>query len=700
MALINTLRNKMGKLLVAVVAVAILSFILADFLGQGSFTGDDREVGEIAGNDISLEEYQAKVQEIENQYILSTNRQPGEREMISIRNSAWDALIAEHAVEKQYKKVGMQVTPEELWDRVQGRNIDPGIQQSFTNPETGSFDRQMFLQYLQSLPQQPAQVQVQWDLYKQNLKPARERVKYENLMLKTDYVTDAEAVREYRAQNTVADVEYLYVPFYAISDTAVNVTESAIKEYYKKNKENYKTEATRSVKYVTFPVVPTSQDTAVVMEELQDILTDFKTTTNDSLYASALSDGINPYTTYVPGTLPPSLQSVLDTISEGDVVGPFIQDGVYKIIKLSEAGEDTLNYARASHILFKWDEDTPEAKREARNQARKVLRELKEGASFSAMAMEYGQDATRNRGGDLGWFKTRDMVEEFERAVFNARREGLLNDLVETEYGYHIIRVDELPQNNTYTVASIEREVIAGTDTENEAYRAADIFTSRVSSVKEFENQALQDTLQVNTVEDIQKNDRRIGRLGEARNIVQWLFRDAEVGDVSEVFNVDGAYVVVAVTDEVEEGYKPLEAVKGEIRAKVKNRLKGEAIVEQLQKIDGSLEDIASEFGEEANIYSMSDLKLSSNSLTGVGFDPLAVGKAFSLSDGERTEPFIGENGVLIIKLNNKTEAPEIADYQIYKQQLRQRTSGRTANNIVEAIKNNADIKDERYKFY
>jgi peptidyl-prolyl cis-trans isomerase D len=700
MALINTLRNKMGKLLVAVVAVAILSFILADFLGQGSFTGDDREVGEIAGNDISLEEYQAKVQEIENQYILSTNRQPGEREMISIRNSAWDALIAEHAVEKQYKKVGMQVTPEELWDRVQGRNIDPGIQQSFTNPETGSFDRQMFLQYLQSLPQQPAQVQVQWDLYKQNLKPARERVKYENLMLKTDYVTDAEAVREYRAQNTVADVEYLYVPFYAISDTAVNVTESAIKEYYKKNKENYKTEATRSVKYVTFPVVPTSQDTAVVMEELQDILTDFKTTTNDSLYASALSDGINPYTTYVPGTLPPSLQSVLDTISEGDVVGPFIQDGVYKIIKLSEAGEDTLNYARASHILFKWDEDTPEAKREARNQARKVLRELKEGASFSAMAMEYGQDATRNRGGDLGWFKTGDMVEEFERAVFNARREGLLNDLVETEYGYHIIRVDELPQNNTYTVASIEREVIAGTDTENEAYRAADIFTSRVSSVKEFENQALQDTLQVNTVEDIQKNDRRIGRLGEARNIVQWLFRDAEVGDVSEVFNVDGAYVVVAVTDEVEEGYKPLEAVKGEIRAKVKNRLKGEAIVEQLQKIDGSLEDIASEFGEEANIYSMSDLKLSSNSLTGVGFDPLAVGKAFSLSDGERTEPFIGENGVLIIKLNNKTEAPEIADYQIYKQQLRQRTSGRTANNIVEAIKNNADIKDERYKFY
>ena len=701
MALINTLRNKMGKLLVAVVAVAILSFILADFLGQGSgFMGNDRDVGEIAGKDISLEEYQAKIQEIENQYILSTNRQPGETEMASIRNSAWDALIAEYAVEEQYEEVGLMVTPEEMWDRVQGENIDPGIRQSFTNPETGVFDRQMFLQYLQSLPQQQPQVQMQWEMYRQNLKPARERLKYENLLLKTDYITKEEAIREYRAQNAVASVDYIYVPFHAIADTAVNVTEDELEDYYNKNKEQYRTEATKSIKFVSFPVVPTSQDTAVVMEEMQDIARDFQTTNNDSVYAASLSDGMNPYTTYVPGTLPPSLERLVDTINVGDVVGPFVQDGVFKIVKLSKAGDDSLNYARASHILFTWDEDTPAARREARNEARRVLREIRQGANFSAMAMEYGQDGTSNRGGDLGWFKSGDMVEEFEQAVFNASREGLLPDVVETQYGYHIIRVDEVKQNQTYTIASIEREVIPGTETEDEAYRAADVFTSKVSDVKDFENLALQDTLQIGTVEEIHKNDRRIGRIGEARGIVQWLFRDADVGDISEVFDVEGGYVIVAVVGEVEEGYQPLSAVRAEITTKVKNKLKGERIVERLQKLDGDLEKIASDFGNDALVYSMTDLKLSANSMTGIGTDPLAVGKAFSLDEGERSEPFIGENGVLIIEMNEKTEAAEIADYATYKQQLRQRIAGRTAGNILEAIKDAAEIEDERYKFY
>ncbi|MFM7858698.1 MAG: SurA N-terminal domain-containing protein, partial [Flammeovirgaceae bacterium] len=82
MALIGTLREKMTKWVVGFVAIAILAFILNDLFGNGprSVLQKDDSVGEIAGKSVSREEYQAMVQERENNYIMNFQRQPGERE--------------------------------------------------------------------------------------------------------------------------------------------------------------------------------------------------------------------------------------------------------------------------------------------------------------------------------------------------------------------------------------------------------------------------------------------------------------------------------------------------------------------------------------------------------------------------------------------------------------------------------------------
>ena len=131
-----------------------------------------------------------------------------------------------------------------------------------------------------------------------------------------------------------------------------------------------------------------------------------------------------------------------------------------------------------------------------------------------------------------------------------------------------------------------------------------------------------------------------------------------------------------------------------------KNEKKGEVIISQLSALSGSLDEIASAYGDDANVYSSSDLKLTSNSLPSVGFAPKAVGMAFGLNSGEKTAPFDSENGVLIIEMINKTDAPEIADYATYKTQVAQNFENQARYNIAEAVKKFADIKDERYKFY
>src|SRR6478736_4487355 len=171
MALIGTLRTKMTKWVVGAVALAMGAFIVgSDLFGNGPrsiFGGSSNEVGEIAGSTISLEEFQAVVQERENNYILSFGRQAGERELPTLRQQAWDLLIARKAIVPQYEKVGVEVTSDEVWDMIQGKNVDENVKSSFID-SSGNFDRNRLIQYLQAVEAMPAgsDGRIRWDIFK------------------------------------------------------------------------------------------------------------------------------------------------------------------------------------------------------------------------------------------------------------------------------------------------------------------------------------------------------------------------------------------------------------------------------------------------------------------------------------------------------------------------------------------------------
>ena len=702
MALIGTLRNKMGTWVVVFVFVAISAFIVGDiFSGNSSILNWGRnQVGEIAGRDISYDEFQATIREREANYFLQLGREPGEREMPAVRQQAWDLLIARHAIQSEFEKVGITVTDDEIWDMIQGKNIDESVQQAFTNQETGQFERDRVVTYLNSLKTMPqgSEARVRWELFQRDLKPGRERIKYENLLIKSNYITKAEAEREYHLQTDVAEVKYLYVPYYAVSDSAIAVTDDALKAYYNKNIERYKTEATKDIKYVSIPVEPSSNDTLVVREELSRYVTELRTAEDDSTFAAANSDGQNAYSKYTPATLPPFIPQ--DSLVQGKVFGPFLDGEAYKVVKISRIFNDTTYSARAKHILIKWNDPSDASKKEAKDKAQTILKDIRGGADFGAKAREFGTDGTASRGGDLGWFTSGQMVKPFETAIFSATRPGLLNNVVETEYGYHIVDVTNVKTNTAYNIAIIERLITPGDATINEAFRKAEAFASDLSNLTDFEASAKEQGLPVLEAKNILAGDRRIGTMGEARQIVQWLFRDASVGDISQVFDLQDQNVVAIMTNEVEKGYKPLASVKEEITPAVRNELKGKVISEKLNGLKGTLDEIKTAYGGDANVYASSDLKLSSNSLPTVGYDPLAVGIAFSLENGKRSQPHAGENGVVMIELLNKTIAPALTDYGVYKTQLDQGNTNRSSMGVAEAIKENADIVDERYKFY
>ncbi|MCE7862856.1 MAG: hypothetical protein DYG99_04855 [Bacteroidetes bacterium CHB5] len=710
MALIGTLRNKMTKWVVGFVAVAIGAFVLNDLFGNGptAVFGNENTVGEIAGSSISLKEYQDAIQMRENNYIMNFGRQPGDREKPLLQQQAWEYLIAQKAIKPEFERLGVRVTSDEIWDMIQGKNVDEGVKNSFLD-SAGNFDRAQLMQYIQQAEEIPTdpnllamwqQGNYRWTTFKNDLELGRERIKYENLLIKTNYVTKAEAERDYHSQNDVAEVKYVYVPFFAISDSAITVSDADLRAYYNRTKSKYKAEQMRSLNYVAFPIVASAEDSLQLREDLKTLAEGFKTTPDDSLYASTNTEGNEPFTKYNVSNLPPTLADQKDNLVVGTVFGPILEGDSYKVIKIVKIGRDTVGTAKASHILIRWDDESDAAKKTAKEKARKILAEIKAGASFAAKAREHGTDGTASQGGDLGWFSSGGMVKPFEDAVFGAKKTGVLSDVVETQFGYHLIDVTGVVDYTSYSVATIEFSITPSEETQNAAFLKAQNFAADLSGVKEFDERAKAQNLVVNQANNIRTNDRRLNDLGDARQIITWLFRDGKVGKVSEVQELPSDYIVAVMTSETNEGVRSFEAVKDEITPAVRNELKGKKIIETLKTKTGTLEELASAFGADATVASSSDLKFNSNTLPSVGLDPVAVGKIFALENGKRSEPFVGENGVLVAELQNKTVAPALGDYSMFKTQLKQSLDGRSSMGIAEAIKTAAGIEDKRYKFF
>ncbi len=703
MALINTLRNKMGKVIVGMVAFAILSFILADLLGPNSFFfgQQDNKVGEIAGDKITLEAYQQQVDVFANNYAANFGRNPTEREMVTLRNQAWEIMIVDKAFKKEYDALGLEVGDEEIVDLVQGKNISTEITSApiFANQQTGLFDRERLAAFLANFGSQPAQLQQQWYAFESNLKPARQRIKYENLLNKSTYVTQSEAKKLYDEQVSSADIKYLYVPFSSVNDSIIDVSESELENYLRSHKEDYKVEASKSIKLVSFKVVPSAEDTAFFKDDIEDVKREFVDIKDDSVYARINSDGTNTFGTFAPKILQSELLEIIDELELGKVYGPYLEGSSFKIYKVVEIIQDTVFSARASHILFKWSEDTPEAKAEAKSEATRVLRDIRGGADFADMARQYGTDGTANTGGDLGWFPSNEMVKPFSDAVFAATKTGLLN-VVETEFGYHIIEVTHLKTNNNYKIATIERTIIASDETQDKAFRKADYFAGTNTNLNEFESSAEADSLFVIEATNIGAEQSNIAGIGDARQIVRWLFTDANKNEVSEVFEIDDTYIIVVMTDEVKEGTAKIEDVNFQIQRIVLNEKKAEYIISKLSGLSGTVDEISAAYGEGANVYTNLGLKRNSNSIPNVGAAPEAVGKIFTLEAGQSTGPVKSRSGVVLATIEAITPAPEIADFSAYKNQLLSSVEGRTSYYITESIKEGANIKDERYKFY
>ncbi|MDB5268434.1 MAG: peptidylprolyl isomerase [Hymenobacter sp.] len=708
MALINTIREKSGWA-VGTVAVGMLLFIVGGDLVGGKnklFGGNDQTVGEVAGKKVELADYNNALEQAKQAFVAQQQRQPDDQAMGYLRDQAWNQTIYRMAFQPEWEKLGLTVSDDELVDMVQGDNISPGIKQAFTDQKTGQFDKARLVEYLKNLDKLPAENQAAWHNFEANLPAERLANKYNALLKNSVYVTTAEAKRFDAAQNTKETLKYLFVPYGSISDSAVTVTDAQLQAYLDKNKGKYKVEDGRSVEYITVPVVASKEDSAAVKTSMAELTTQFASAPVDSLFVMQNSE--QPYNKAFrsPADLPEQLRKQLP-LAAGKIYGPYAENGTYSLYKVTGTGVGKEPAARASHILIKAEGTTPEAKAAAKAKAQDILNKIKGGADFAAMARQFGTDGTKEQGGDLGWFGKGRMVPEFEKAIFGATAPGLLPNVVETSFGYHVIKITAAPTKQTYQVAEVKKTIAPSDATREAAYAKAQELKGQATDLASFRALTTKDkTLQKQEAKNLDRGARSVNNLQNARELVRWAFgfnvngAETKVGDVSEVYEMGDQYVIAALTDERAKGTATVANLKPELSAMVRNEEKAKQIIAKLPKT-GSLEEMATKYGPTAQVGTAENVILGQGSIANIGFEPLAVGKAYALKPGQKSAPIQGEQGVLVIEPVTIAE-PQVANTNLkaVQQQLAQQRAQAQDGKIYEAVKAHANVKDNRTKFF
>ncbi len=709
MAIIGTLR-KHSALAVILVGVAITAFIVSDlFSGKRGGRGGRHAVpsmGTIAGEEITVADYNKRVDEnIENQK-ANRNKELTPQETFDIRQNTWTQYLNEIIMGREYDRLGLAVTTDELYDLVQGPNPHSLIRQYFQDPNTKQYSPQIVLNFLQNLDKVKPEVKKQWLALEKYIKEDRLSQKYTSLVTKSYYVPQAFAIMDFENKKKVAETRYVAVKYTTVKDEDVTLTDKDYQAYYDKNKQSYEQEASRDIDYVIFEVLPSADDRAAIREAVYKIYDDFRNTPDYVAFVNSNSDKRYDSTWYKKGQLPVRIDSILFSSPVGTFVPPYEENNAWYMARLMDmqARPDSM---KAEHILisykgaYKAGENITRSKEDADRMADSILNVLRvDNTKLKALATQLSDDGSaKQNNGDLGWFADGSMIGPFNQAVLT----GKVGDIVkvETMFGFHIVKITgKKDPVNKIRVAIIERTIDPSTKTFQDVYTQASTFAGENNSRAKFDAAVTNLGLNKRTANYLREMGNSIPGVDNPREIVRWSFNEkAKIGDVSPVFDVGGSYIVAVLTVIREKGISPLDQMKDNIRTFVLNEKKASIIDEKIKSSGTDIYQIARDFSTKVDTNL--NLTFASRNIPGFGSEFQVIGQIFSMKEGDQSGPIQGNGGVFVVKVDRFYEPSKPADYNLYRDQVlgnfRSRMQG---NPVFTALQKKADTEDHRLLYF
>jgi peptidyl-prolyl cis-trans isomerase D len=698
MGLMTFLRNRAGYILVGAIGFAIVAFLLGDAISAGKpfWAESQRVVGSIDGEDISIDDFGKKVEQSEaqfkQQYGGSANAQ---MQAMAVEN-VWNGEVADVLLKKEYNRLGLIVSGDELFDLFQGNKPSPLIVQYFGNPQTGQLDRAAVINSLKQAQRTP-ELKAQWDMLQTEVEKQALQQKYGNLIKSSVYVTTLEANDEYINRNKLANFNYVTLDYASIPDASLKIGDSDYQDYYNDHKKEFDNPVeTRSFDYVSFNVKPTKLDTLAIQAQINKLATDFSVSKNDSLFAAVNSDVKVPYVYLPKGKLDPAVDSAVFALPAGSTYGPALTGNSYKLIKVVDS-RFSPDSVKASHILI------DPAKMGGVDRAVKLADSLKtlvqNGADFGKLAAQYSIDGSKDKGGDLGTFTRGQMVPEFESAAFNGKAGDL--KVVRSQYGVHLLRIEkQIGNSKVVKLAYIEKNLAASSRTKDAAYKKATKFLSEVNS-ENFSQMAKKYGYTLAVADKISASQGYAPGLDNPRPLIKDAYA-ASKGDVlGQVYQMENAYVVAHLTDIRPQGLLPLESVKKDIEPMVKIAVKAKTLSEKANAaLQGasSLNQVAQKLGKP--VTPVQNIVFANPILPGAAQENKLIGAVFGSKPGKLAGPVQGERGVYVFTANSFSNPTPLANTYKQKETMSLGIAQRALSAAFQALQDKSKIKDNRVKFY
>jgi len=390
---IQKLRNKAGLFISIAIGLALLAFVLGDLINpkKSAFMQKDDMVAKINGEKVPSKLYFEIQKQIEENY-HSNGTTLDDNARNTIISQSWDQLLRIRILQQEYKKLGLGlfveehgiigISPEELKDLIVGNNVDPQMQQIFKNSETGMYDKNIAMNFLQNMDKDPEKKQVWLNIEKQLIE-SRLAQKYTVLVTEGLYTTTAEAKLMAAEKNHKVDIRYVSVPFFSLKDSLFRPTEEELGAYLKEHKNEFKQETSRDIDYVIYKISPSSDDVATIQKYITNLIPEFKTADNDELYVN--SNSSTPFDThfYKKGALAANLDSFAFASPKGSISKVYVDAGCFKVSKVSKILM-LPDSVQARHILI--------TKGDAKKTADSLKTLIEKGADFATFAMQYSDD--------------------------------------------------------------------------------------------------------------------------------------------------------------------------------------------------------------------------------------------------------------------------------------------------------------------
>ena len=714
MAVLGEIRKKTWLIFV-VIGIAMLAFVAGDLFGENSrikqlFTGDPSVVGTVNGEPIGIAEYQSAYDATQNMF--ENQGQPATPNQIA--QQTWNSLISQKVLKQHAEKLGLRVSDEEFWNYAAqnfGMSSGTEAQQQIAQLEAkASTDQQANEQYRGWL--QTAE-QIKLQLLSQ---------KYFGYVMAGTVVTNKEADIQQAYNISNANIQYAFVDYTTLAKKLnVKVTDEEISAYEAKYPKLFKAEGLVKLSYTYFPSGASAADNTVALANINkylstqinhdevnnvtDTIQAFGSTKNDSAYVTQNSEKpfIPNYFTKAEleqAQLGPEATAFLKSAAVGQIGGPFKIGNTYQLYKLSKSKE-VKDSVKSSHILIAFTgsaagNGVKRTKEEAKKLAEQVLAEVKANpASFGEVAATKSDDkSSAVQKGSIGWVGKNNQLDQTYNGFIFSKPVGTI-DLVESQFGFHIIKVDEAKNKTAFQVANIVKTIAPSKATTEKAFTNARTYVQAVEkkSLKEFQAIAKKGNYQNNTTEGIE----RYAAIGQDipndqdADILKWAFdKNTDAGASNLFTSTTGDYIVVHLVEKFDKGLAHPSVVRKYVEPVLMHEKVAKLVDEQVA--NGGLNAFASKFGAKKG---NATVNFSNSNINGVGLEPKVVGAAFGVKPNQSSKAIAGNTGVFYIIPSNQ---------QIQKNQkgsmildnLNRQLQGKFQQTLLQSLIQAADVVDNR----